>query len=226
MSNWTLVGEVGFVVEPGAGNHSQALPGSPAEDDIVVIARYQAGGVQGAINTSGYTYLDGAWITAYKVMGGTPDTSVLLARHATFYNAHVLQVWRPAVAPGQAIDNGIASAFDFSPGPTDMPDPPAHTILTGGSLRIVTGHIDDFDTTVSGAPSGYSNLLGQNTGQSSETVGATVMIASKEAASPGSDDPGVFSGGGCNSEFWLSKHFALRVGMSAAGGSGILAGGI
>lgn len=72
-------------------------------------------------------------------------------------------------------------------------DPPAVTTVTDNALVVALASLDNDDATVSAFPSGYSNGVEKNTGQSSTTVGATVAMASKEVESPGSENPGTFT---------------------------------
>lgn len=205
---WTLVGE-SAIDDVTATGDTYALPGTILEDDIVVVAlssdfRIDASD-EGLIGGQGYTSLaDNAtnspgFDVGYKVMGSTPDTTVDLAGDGgTGESCAVIQVWR-----GVDTSNPIDNSVDQSSGISGMPDPPSHTTVTAGCLRIITGHVDDDQVAASvTAPSGYSNVLAAEGGVS------TVMIASKEDSSAGAEDPDAFGGTGDDSI--KATHFALR----------------
>lgn len=84
-----------------------------------------------------------------------------------------------------------------------MPNPPSHTTVTANALRVITGHIDDDDT------SGWS-LSGWTV--ISEGVGggrnATVALGYKLAPTAGAENPSAFSGSA--NDDWAATHFSLR----------------
>lgn len=218
----TKVAETTFTIASGV-TEDKTLPGSPAENDIVIVALANDNNVSGnfVINTASYNSLlavnDGAPSrhAYWKRMGATPDTVVNITQQATSRTAPgVIQIWR-GVDTTTAIDNSVSLAADS--GATADPDPPTHETLTDGALRVVLGFLDD-DDAASGAtaPSGYGDLVAADTGAGSTSVGTTVLIASKTAVSAGSEDPDAFGTPGADA--WGAAHFALR---PAAGGATI-----
>lgn len=210
MSNWTLVGEVGFAVAAGVG-HTEPLPGSPAENDIVIAATSWKNLInETPANASGYTKL-GIGLVQYKVMGSTPDSDITVGA-IPVKQAWVVQVWRPTIPSATVIDG---QNFAQSTSAGGMPNPPAHTVSTNGSLRIISGHLrrDDVESSVT-APSGFGNLLAQDTEQASTTVGATAMLASYQDDDGGSENPAAFGGSG--NDWWAAWHFSLRIGGNVA----------
>lgn len=209
---WTLVGEASDRVPVSTSGYSVALP-TTAEGDVVVIAVARdnpllAGG--SSVTTSGYTELSSTNATGpafeyfYKRLTSTPDTSVVFdnSDSASWPMAIVLQVFRGADDSTQ-IDNGLSD--DSGSG---NPDPPSHTTVTDGALRIIMGFLDDDDVAASvTAPSGFSNLIAYDADTGS-TLGCTVMMATALAPTAGALDPDAF--GSTGSDAWRASHFALR----------------
>ena len=206
---WTKVAETTFVRAKSAGG-TVTLPGTPLEDDIVIVG-IGHDVFRPPITTSGYTNLYNRGSATnlgvdlgYKVMGGTPDSTVVFTNpddtgRAT---AGVIQIWR-GVDLSTPIDDPTATS---ATGTTGTPNPPSYTTITAGALRMAFGVLDDDDVAASvSAPSGYTNLLAEETGTAPS--GATVMLASKEAGAPGAEDPAAFAGG---YDAWSAVHFALR----------------
>ncbi|MDJ0896917.1 MAG: hypothetical protein QNJ92_17365 [Alphaproteobacteria bacterium] len=228
---WTLVGKTEFTVSDGTGTEAKTLPGTPAANDIVLLLlgsdRILDSGTSnsgGVVSTEGYTILadditstEPGYQLSYKVMGATPDTDVDINQQnvpAAAVQAGILQVWRGGDA-STPIDNSISE----DTGAAGDPDPPSHTTLTDGALRIVVGVLDD-DNAETGltAPSGYTDLSAKEAGASAGSSN-TVMMASKEAATAGAENPAAFSTPG--SDAWWAGHFALRPGEVSRGERGI-----
>lgn len=211
------------VITSGGGSQTVTLTGSIQEGDVTIIALSGDTDIvpngEGIDTSEGYTdlYLPGAGVTnpgaqaAYKVMGATPDTSVSVNRDGSLRYPLIWQVWRGA-DPDNPIDNSVDSAT----GASGLPNPPSHTTLTAGALRVVIGFLDDDASEgLLTAPTGYSNLLDKDPADSPND--STVMIASKTAATAGAEDPAAFTGTG-NDE-WSAIHFALRPLPVSADGS-------
>ena len=92
-------------------------------------------------------------------------------------------------------------------GSSASPNPPSITTNTNGALVHASFHMDDDDTTVNSYSSGYTNGSSQNTGQSSNSIGATVGAASKIVATAGTESPAAISTNG--NDAWIARSFAL-----------------
>lgn len=215
---WTKVGESTFTVAGGASTETKTLPGTPATDDIVIIALASDGDLSAdGPSTADYVVIDapvsavpGVWF-GYKIMGGTPDTQVVVQQRATNIQAGILQVWR-----GVDTTTPIDATRTTTAGASGMPNPPSYNPVTNGVLILAVGMLDDDDTagTVT-APANYTNLVAADTGQASTAAGATAMIASRELVTvSGAEDPAAFGGSG--SDAWTSYTVGLRPAAAAA----------
>ena len=215
----TFVAETTFTVAIGTGSENKSLPGTPLENDIVLVGiasdqSFSVGG--GDILTSGYADITNpgtqnpANRLAYKRMGSTPDSAVLIHQNDNRVIAGLIQIWR-GVDTTTAIDNTPTTAT----GASGAPDAPSFTTVTANALVFAWGAIDDDDVAGSAAaPSGYTtDFLAADTGQASTAEGATCFLASAVKASPGSEDPGAFTGG---DDAWEACTFALRPATLAA----------
>jgi hypothetical protein len=209
---WSKIGvDIGVAIAAGAGTQSITLPGPPAANDLVVIA--VAGDISCADSIpAGYTKPDngtGANPGAnfgYKVMGATPDTTVLIAQHATVLKSCVVQVWRGGDA-GTILDAAYPTT---ATGTSANPNPPSIITANANALVVAIAFLDDDDSTVSAYPSGYTNGKSANTGQASTTVGSTVAICSKVVASPGTEDPAAYTMS--SSDTWQAGTISFRSG--------------
>ncbi len=192
----------------GAGTDTVSLPGSLAENDIVVVALSSDLSLDSStIVSTGWTVLWQSadispenWIV-YKIMGATPDTGIEITR-GTSEGVVVCMAFR-GVDTVTPVDNGISSAADGT-GPT-YPNPPSHTTITAGAMRIVTGHLDDDSDTLA-APSGFETNFTSHAFAGSD---ATTAMGYAVAASAGALDPGEMTGS-AGGDAWHSHHFALR----------------
>lgn len=127
----------------------------------------------------------GAW---YKVMGATPDTSVVgqgngNASNATVYHAIVLR--------GVDTTTPVEAVSTMSrPGDSNPPNPPAVTVATVGAWVFACGAVPNLDATAT-APTGYAGLAWA---AGNDTNDISAGFAYKEATTTGSEDPGAFSG--------------------------------
>jgi hypothetical protein len=219
---WSRVGALEIEVAIGASTESKTLPGTPLEDDIVILllgcddnlstAVPHAGGADGGVDTTGYIGLHTSSSAnpgqqlSYKLMGSTPDSSVVIEQDGTRIISGCLQVWRETtdgIDTANPIDNSVSTAT----GGSGAPNSPSHTTLTDNALRVICGIQDDDNVRPSvAAPSGYTNLTRAET-SSAGGAGNTTMMASKTEATAGSDDPAVWSAA---SDAWFACHFALR----------------
>jgi len=208
--SWTLVGSTSGVV-PKTGDTTQnfALPGTPLEDDIVIIALSCDSSLETYGVTSGQSYTDifrattnvPGYNLAYKVMGVTPDSTVNMQR-AVDVTAYAIQVWR-GVDTSNVLD---VTTPAVATGTSDSPDSPSITTVTDGALIFSFAFLDDDDATVSVTPTGYSNMVEGNTALGGVS-GATVAFASKELASFGADDPSAWT---LSNDQWVAATIALR----------------
>lgn len=210
---------VGSATASVTADGDQSLPSGLAENDVVIAAvcsdgAFASGGSSGGISdgadagTWTQLYISGNNLPGvevyYKVMGATPDTVIDVNNAPSRDTAFVSQAFR-GVDTTTPIDNSTSTATNTS----GDPDPPSHTTVTANAWRIIMGFLDDDDeASNASAPSGYTNFVAEDSGNSSSTVGCTLMMASKDAGAAGSEDPGAFSSSG--SDNWASLHFALR----------------
>jgi hypothetical protein len=210
---WTKVGQTTATLPIDGEPHDVTLPGTPAQNDIVLVAFGSDGDGDIAISTSNYSTIATAtndWALAYKILGASPDTVVTLTSGWAKVGAVLVQVWR-GVDTTTPLDGVTATTASGSSG---MPDAAAISPNTSGALCFAFGYLDDDDAAASvTAPSGYSNLVAADTGQASTTAGATVVLASKEITT--TDNPAAF--GGTGSDAWAARTFVLKPG----GGSSI-----
>jgi hypothetical protein len=209
---WTKVGETTFTVASGTGSENKALPGSPVENDIVILAlACDSNLIDDGPSTPDYVVIEQASHTlpgnylGFKILGATPDSSVDILQALSSMQGGIIQVWR-GVDTTTPIDATRTVVTGFS----GSPNPPAYEPVTDGALVFAVGFLDDDDDAANvTAPSGYTNLLAGDTGQADNFVGATVMIASKELATAAPENPAAF---GTSSDAWRAVTFALRPG--------------
>lgn len=213
---WTLEAETSFKIDSGDTTPTDHnLPGTPAEDDIVVIVLASDGNGQGVLTEAGYTLdveenVTPGFAVGHKVMGSTPDTVVELTGLANRAVTVLIQVWS-GVDPSTPLDVAAVSAS----GSSGDPNPGSVTPVTDGCLIIACGGLDDDEASVSAAPSGYSNLLSANTSGESAGQGATAMMASKELATATAEDPGAFTTSG--DDEWRAATLALKPASAVSG---------
>lgn len=219
---WTKVGQNTYVSALSGGAVNHTLPGTPAEDDIVIVAMVSDATMVGAheILTSGYTSIANANLNApghhvaYKIMGATPDTVIQVDDgNGVRLAAIVVQVWR-----GVDTTTPIDVTSVETTGTTGLPDCNSITPVTDGALVLAIGLLDDDDAAANvAAPTGYGDFLAGDTGLGSSVDGATAMIASKTLPTAQAEDPGAFQlTGGSGSDDWRAVTVALR---PAAGGA-------
>jgi len=229
---WSRIGtDIGVAIAAGSGTQSINLPGPPATGDLVIIAI--AGDVSCADSIpSDYTKPEnGTGVNpganfGYKVMGGTPDTTVLIAKHATVLKSCVVQVWRGGNA-SSILDQTYPTP---ATGSSANPDPPQIVTQYANALVVAIAFLDDDDSTVSNYSSGYADGKSANTGQSSSSVGSTVAVCSKVVASPATENPGAYTMS--SSDQWQAGTISFRIaseahsGSTAITGNGSVAGGV
>lgn len=213
----TLVGTVTAGALDG-GNPVGTLPVSIAAGDLVFMFGGHARFANGAsILTAGYT--NGTKFGSstapgraanygYKLMGGTPDASVTCegsgdAQDAVSYVGHVYS----GVDQVTPLD---ATPATTNGGTSGVPNSPAITTVTADAIVLSYGLSRQLDVAVT-APAGYGNLA-QQTGD--DTTDITAMGADITVASPGSEDPGAWSG------IAVNGHCSMTAAIRPAAASG------
>jgi hypothetical protein len=214
---WSKIDEGSGFIPIGSSSTTVTFNVALSQNDIVIAVFGDDDGLGVAdFLSSGWSTLnsnagvDPGRLVMYKRMGATPDTSFSFDQDGQVRTAYVWQVWRGADT-ATAIDATATTAT----GASGLPDAPSYTPVTNGALVFAVGILDDDDASASlAAPTGYTNLLAADTGQGSTTVGATVMIASKELATAAAENPAAFTGGS-GTDAWAAITFALRPAASS-----------
>jgi hypothetical protein len=145
-----------------------------------------------------------------KVMGGTPDTDVTLTVRTTTGASVGLSYALRGVDTTTPED---ATATTATSPDASKPNPPSITTVTANAWVIAIGGSSEADA-VTNPPTDYSNLAVNTDGGG---LLRNVMMASREIASPGPEDPGVFDDiVGTASDSWCAVSVAVR---PAASGS-------
>ncbi len=191
---------------------------APQTGDVVVVfggsGSDGAGTVKG-ISTAGYALIDGtdgadvqvkAW---YKIMGATPDTTVVGlgggdTGDGVVYGAYVID--------GATVDVTVLDQTTTKVGQvTGVPNAPSIATQTAGAMVIALagGHLIDASV---GTVSGYSNAL--ELASATETDPMTLAAATKIVASPSTEDPAAWSA-------WTSANYvAITIALKPAPAAG------
>jgi hypothetical protein len=192
------------------GNITLTFPAGIAQGDVVILYGghpFRSGAAIGP-STAGYTQIVlnnaaapgfGVW---YKVMGSTPDTTVVgqgtgNALDATAYAAFILR------------GANTSSLFDqttTTAGPTTStnPDAPAITTQTNGAWVLDLAGSQVVDTSP-GSVTGYSNA---NTASGNDSNDISIAGATKEVATAGTENPAAWSA--WSSGAWFAVTVALK----------------
>lgn len=178
------------------------IASSPSAGDIVLA--FGAAHLSVGINTAGYTsiYADALMVVSYKIMGATPDTSVVgegggNANHCSVYGAMVFR----EVDPTTPMDATATSAT----GSTSNPNPPAITPTTNDAAVVIFATSNVFDASIA-VPANYSGLV-QSTGNDvNDMSGAAAYRLGRSAGV--SEDPAAF--GTWSLGNWIAVTVALR----------------
>lgn len=202
------------------------LASSPATGDLVIVCTMinltgAVGTENVGVTTSGYTEIahlfeddsnDCLMSVAWKIMGGTPDTSL------TVYGPNIVgrtgrttvHVWRGA---DQTTPIDVTTTTATSISSTDI-NSPTITPTTSGAVVISAGASagDSLANVSSSAISGYSNIF---TSSADPSRSGASVIASK-AWTSGAEDPPAWTGQtttatGC----WCAATVAIRPGASS-----------
>lgn len=189
------------------------LASAPAAGDIVIVAYGTASGGDEAIGliTADYNEVvelfaddtvDANLSVNWKLMTGTPDTSVEMSQTFSTSNAGVvaISVWR-GVHPSSPLDVTTTTATGIN---SPNPDPPSITPVTSGAVIVVCGtspHIAGIYT----APD-LSNFISQT---SDDTLDCQTGMGSKEWTG-GPFNPGAWLADVQTSRAWCAATLALR----------------
>jgi len=207
----TIEGEVTGSI--GTGGGTVTIPGTPQENDIVLLSRVCDNALDAAtISEVGYNEIaqdpansNPGRSVAWKRMGASPDSSITVGGEGTFAQSYICRLYRD-VDTSTAVDNTPA----HSSGASGTPDCASYTTITNGARRVLIGFLDDDSVTATEAPTGYGSLATSN------NTGRSLMQAERDEATAGADDPGLWTTAG-NDE-WYAIHFAWR---PATGGGGV-----
>ncbi len=187
----------------GSTSMTFTLPASMQQGDICIVLvgsdTTQPDLPSGWTDFSAITYGGGYQRTIYKVMGSTPDSTVSLTNLSSSGATAVAIAIR-----GYVGTPSITTATGLT---TGMPNPPSVTTTLNNSLVIALGAIDDDAVATVTAPSGYSNLVQED---STGRTGMTTMLATKVVSTAGSEDPAAFGGSG--SDDWYSATIVVAPG--------------
>lgn len=167
-------------------------------NDMVLYA-FAADTGTASITSSGWTSIQDAtgdnpsYVLAYKIMGATPDTSVVGS--STTGNTVLVAVFRDTDTVGESAE---------ASGATGDPDPPSITTTVDGSMIVAFGFIDDDVVTSFTVPTGFTTI-----GAASNSTGYPSILAAyylQETA--GTIDPTVMTNDGDDN--WWAVSVALR----------------
>lgn len=190
------------------GDCTVNLPGATSQDDVVVVigGHANSSGNQAGVNTSGYTrvvHLANSTCRLaieYKVMGGSPDSSVSCRGSGSGVDAtaYVVMVFR-----GVDTSSPIDAPSQSTSGNNNSPNSSAINVNTVGAA-VISGIIQAADENNINAPSGYGNKVLVNR---TETNPVTSAGAWDTINTIGSENPGAWSSG--TSARWVAGTVAL-----------------
>ncbi|PIZ92421.1 MAG: hypothetical protein COX82_04850 [Candidatus Magasanikbacteria bacterium CG_4_10_14_0_2_um_filter_41_10] len=186
------------------------FPVGVMEGDVVIVYGghpWRSGYPDAGVSTSGYTQIAlnntaapgfGAW---YKVMGATPDTSVIgvgtgHGADGTAYAAYILRGVDPSIFDQTTVTAGPITSTN--------PNPPSIVTQTDGAWVLALAGSRIYDTSP-GTISGYSNVNG-NSGN--DNVDISVHGATLEKTTHGTEDPAAWST--WSSGNWFTITIALK----------------
>src|SRR3990167_9195411 len=150
--------------------------------------------------------------TAYKFMGGTPDTQVTLSAtptagtgSASDAGRYTIKVYR-GVDPTTPLDVAVTTATGVS---SRVANPPSITPVTAGAWIGISGCAACGTGGTYTAPSTFVDLVA---GTTSDTNDSMIGSAHKIDWTSGAFDPAAFGGGGTSttSDSWCAISYALR----------------
>lgn len=197
---------------------SGGIGSSAAAGDLVIVVTGWASAADGdpGVTTAGYTEVydlfgndtrDANLSVNWKIMSGTPDTSVTVSgfNNAANGGATVVHVWRGA---DQTTPMDVAAPAGATGNNGALPDSPAITPVTSGAYVLTVGlGTGAAAPTVFTAPSGYVNAV--SAAGAGSTMGAVAAIASVAWAG-GAVDPGAWTGTTGTTDSRAAGTLALR----------------
>lgn len=191
---------------------------SATSGDLVIVVTGWASAADGnpAVTTAGYTEVydlygndtrDANLSVNWKIMGGTPDTSVTVSgfNNAANGGATVVHVWRGA---DQTTPMDVSPPTGAASNNSALPDSPAITPVTSGAYVLTVGlGTGAAAPTVFTEPSGYGNVV--SAAGAGSTMGAVAVIASISWPG-GAVDPGAWTGTTGTSDSRAAGTLALR----------------
>jgi hypothetical protein len=201
---------------------------APAANDIVIVnnGNSNVSNVDAGVTTAGYTEVTELFqvdtrssnqAVSYKVMGGTPDTSVDVkgSGSATAGGATTVQVWR-GVDTTTPMDVTATTAQAAN---SALMDAPSITPVTAGAIVVACGNwaSGSQDRTAT-APAGYSNHVYNSSTDPGVASGSG--MASKAWSGSGAEDPGAWSAiNTATADAWTAVTLALR---PSSGGAAVV----
>jgi len=201
------------------------LPGGTAQNDVVYVLGCMQRTSDRDMQESGGTYTELADLYSNdlrdvnfglfrKVQGATPDSTVTIkestgANPARFVDVAYVVRGEDTTTPEDATTT-TATGTDGG-----RPDCPSITTATANALVVAFGGSGDA-ITATNAPTGYSNLIADNT-----TDGGTNTIAavasSKTISSPGAENPAAYTDYSTNVAYsWCAATIAIKPAASAS----------
>ena len=179
------------------------LPTGLLQNDIVVIASMSDDTAQNLPNTSWIDIQNGTSNTvryrwSYKRMGATPDTT---ATNLSSSSVAIAFAFRGVATSGEFDVVTPATATNT----TGLPNPPSITPVTNGAMVVVVGFLDD-DIITATAPTDFTLARSANYGSAGN--GGTVMAAYRLKSTAGTENAGVFGGGG--DDAWVAGTLAFK----------------
>lgn len=199
----TTAGNITFIGSSQSTGTTITLPTGLQQNDIVIIASMSDGTAQNLPNTSWIDIQNGTinsvnYRWSYKRMGSTPDTT---ATNLSSSSVAIAFAFR-GVATTAQFDVTTPSVATNTAG---MPNPPSITTVTNNAMVVVVGFLDD-DIITATAPTGFTLARSANYGSAGS--GGTVMAAYRVKSPAGTEDAGVFGGGGDDS--WVAGTLAFK----------------
>lgn len=203
---------------------------APSAGDIVVVVTGWVQTTDGdpGVTTSGYTELGDAYAddnadvnlsVNYKIMGGTPDTSVTVnsAASTTFASGTAVHVWR-GVDTTTPIDASIGADGISN---SNIIDPYSITPVTSGAIVLHGGISSDYTSNPTAGPTAPSD-------GSTNTVSSYYAAASRDleigiasyAWSSGAYDPGAWTMNVSSTASHAVGVFTIALRPAAGGGGG------
>lgn len=205
-------------------NLTGGIASSPATGDLVIVATGWVSTANGdpGVTTSGYTEVadlyandtrDANFSVNWKIMAGTPDTSVTCKGSSSASNGAVcvVHVWRNTNTSKPLDATTTTATLNNS---TNQVNSPSITPVTPGAIVISTGlqtstAVDDSIT----APSGYGNQVDISVDPGNA---ATAGISSKAWSGSGAEDPAAWTNwANTTSDSWAAATLAIRPAVAA-----------